>query len=236
MSGDVEMWVENASFVPPGSVECALIGTAGERIALVRLLWKGELGGGPVEREQLRLTEVDADRRIRAVIWFDPDDRNAAFAEAQARFVSGEAAAIGGQAPIAALSLAIPRHDWETLRGCLAADAVVHDHRPLSLGELSPDIYVESLRVVAPLAPGWSAEMMRILAWKRHGRVAVYRGFGTLHDGGPFENFLIGVALTDRDRIQRYELFDVGDGERALAHFAELCAGLVERPPETLPR
>jgi hypothetical protein len=29
----------------------------------------------------------------------------------------------------------------------------------------------------------------------------------------------------DRDRIQRLELFDVADADRALARFEELCAG-----------
>ena len=30
-------------------------------------------------------------------------------------------------------------------------------------------------------------------------------------------------AVTAADRIQRYEFFDVGDADQALARFAELC-------------
>ncbi|MGH9557532.1 MAG: zinc-ribbon domain-containing protein [Terriglobales bacterium] len=36
--------------------------------------------------------------------------------------------------------------------------------------------------------------------------------------------------------IQRYEFFDVGDSEWALARFEELCAGLGEKPLEIAPR
>ncbi len=62
------------------------------------------------------------------------------------------------------------------------------------------------------------------------------RAFGT-REGGPFEQVpALAVALTRGPLIQRYEFFDAGDSERALARFEELCAGLAEPPPETLPR
>jgi hypothetical protein len=225
--GDVEMWIESQQFVRSESgarVARELIGTAGERIALERIVWSGGPAGSPVEREHLRLTELDADGRLRASIRFDLDDRAAAFAEAHARFVAGEAAATGGQAPLVALSVAMARHDWETLRGCMAPDAVVHDHRMLSLGELGPDQWVESLRVRVDLAPDVKPEWFRILAWNRHGRVSVARAFGTLRDGGPFENVFVVVALVEGDRLQRFEIFDVTDADRALARFEELCS------------
>ncbi len=51
-------------------------------------------------------------------------------------------------------------------------------------------------------------------------------------DGGPFENVFAAVALTDGDRIQRYEIFDVTDAEQALARFAELSGEeILQRPP-----
>ena len=39
------------------------------------------------------IVEIDADDRIAARIWFDPDDIDAAFAELDARYLAGEAAA-----------------------------------------------------------------------------------------------------------------------------------------------
>jgi len=53
--------------------------------------------------------------------------------------------------------------------------------------------------------------------------VRVLRLFGTQRDGGEFENVFLGVSLTDGERIQRYELFDIDDVDAALARFEELC-------------
>jgi hypothetical protein len=123
------------------------------------------------------------------------------------------------------------QYDWKTARGCLADDFVLHDHRTLGLGALGREEWIESLRVLADLAPGWSLETMRILAWNRHGRVDVSRHFGTTRDGGPFENVFIRVVVTSGDRIQSNDTFDVADADRALARFEELCTGVsVPRP------
>jgi ketosteroid isomerase-like protein len=226
LSGDVEMWIESNQFLQGASFENERIGTAGDRIVLNRSSMKSAPDGSPVEREHLRLTEVDADGRIRAVIRFDPDDRAAAFGEASARFVAGEAAAIGGQAPIAALYRSVTRHDWDAVRSCLAADAVMWDRRALGiLGTLGRDEWVESLRAAAELAPDMNVELVWTLAWNARGRVSLARMVGT-RDGGPFENTFVGVVLVDGDRIQRNELFDVADADRALARFEELCAGM----------
>jgi ketosteroid isomerase-like protein len=155
---------------------------------------------------------------------FDPEDRAAAFEEAQARFLTGEAASIGGQAPVAALYRSITRHDWETARGCVAEDAVMWDRRALGiLGTLDRDQWVESLRAAAAVAPDWDAEVVRILRWNGLGRVQLTRMFGT-RDGGPFENLYAHVILTGGDRVQRFEYFDAPDLDRALARFEELCA------------
>jgi hypothetical protein len=51
----------------------------------------------------------------------------------------------------------------------------------------------------------------------------VVRRFGTLRDGGPFENFFVVVASTEGRHVPRYEIFDVADADRALACFDELC-------------
>ena len=58
--------------------------------------------------------------------------------------------------------------------------------------------------------------------WNQGGRVDVSRQFGTMLDG-PFEHVHVRVIMTDGPHIQRYELFDIGDTDRAVARFAELC-------------
>ena len=230
VTGGVELWIESMKqFVGPGTgYERELVATFGERIALDRLAWAGETDDGiRWEADRLRLTEVDAEGRIRASINFDDDDRSAALAEAEARFVAGEAASTGGQAPILAFHGAFGRHDWEAVRESLDPDAVIRDHRPLGLGVSTGDEWLESLRVLADLAPDVDAQTFRILAWNRHGRVDVTRLGGTMPDGGgAFENILVAVNVTAGDRLQRCELFAVGDADQALARFEELCSHL----------
>ena len=130
------------------------IGTVGERIALERVVWTGEPDTGAFEIEFIRLIAIDADGRLAAWINFDLDDRGAAFDEAHARFVAGEAASTGGQAPIVALGRAFTRHDWEAFRASLPDDAVIRDRRALGIfGTLDPDRWVESVRTLADLVP-----------------------------------------------------------------------------------
>jgi class 3 adenylate cyclase/ketosteroid isomerase-like protein len=224
VTGGVELWIQNLEFVShPGRTTRELIGTAGNRVAIQHVAFAGDSEGGAFEAELLVLTEVAADGRLRARISFDPEDRAAAFAEAQARFVAGEAAAIGGHAPLLALGVALESGDWQAVRGCLGPGAVVHDHR-LGLGEFGGDQWVEALRVQRELAPDVHAETLHVLAWNRHGRAYVVRRFGTLREGGPFENFFLVLGLTEGDHVPRYEIFDVADADRAIARFAELCA------------
>jgi hypothetical protein len=227
VTGDVEVLIRSAQEImswPRLGTSNARLGTAGDRIVIEREVLTGGPDTGAFEIECIRLVEVAADGRLVAWINFDPEDRSAAFAEARERFVAGEAAAIGGQAPIAALSRAFTRHDWETVRGCLAPDAVVCDRRALSvIGTVDRDRFVEFTRTFDELAPDVGGETLRIVTWNHRGRVDVVRQFGTILDGGAFEHVIVRVFVTDGARIQRYELFDVGDTDRAVARFAELC-------------
>ena len=226
VSGDVETWLASIQFVaskPEAAIEFDLIGTVGDRIELERFIWAGGPDADTFEIECIRVGEVNADGQLRASILFDPDDRGAAFGEALDRFVAGEAAAIGGQAPYAAFNRAFRQHDWEAVRRAMAPDFVLVDHRTLGLGTLDRDQWVASFRAQADLAPDVTAEVFRVLSWNRHGLVAMARTCGTVPDGGgPFENAFINVVLTDGDRIQRFEVFAVADAEQALARFAEL--------------
>jgi class 3 adenylate cyclase/GNAT superfamily N-acetyltransferase/ketosteroid isomerase-like protein len=221
VSGDIELYIRNLEVVrgyPGLRTASELLATAGDRIQLERIHYRGEQEGGAFEGEFLRLCEVDAEARLRAVLHFDSEDRAAAFAETHARFAAGEAAAHPVQAPISALVGAVGRHDWLGVRACFTDDATVQDHRSLGLGALDADGWVDSLG--AMVAPDLRTEPLRILAWGRRGRVSLMRLCGT-REGGPFENVLVVAALTRGDRIARYEFFDVADAERALARLEE---------------
>ncbi|MBI3768884.1 MAG: hypothetical protein HY271_10380 [Deltaproteobacteria bacterium] len=211
VAGDVEVWIKSIEFMAPRLRREAreLIGTVGDRIALERVVGTGEPDTGAFEIEFILLTAIDADGQLAAWIRFDLDDRRAAFTEAHARFVAGEAASAGGQAPIVAFNDAFDRRDWEAVRESLADDLVLRDHRTPGWGTLDRDQWIDSMRVLADLVPDVDAKVFRILTWNHHGRVDVVRVFGTMPHGG--------------GRIRHFESFDGGDADQALACFAELC-------------
>ena len=96
--GDVEPWIASQQFTtqPGFRADTALIGTLGDRIVLDQVRWFGKPDGDAFEFERVRLLEVGTDGLLRAVLFFDPEDRSAASVEGLARFAAGEAAGSAG--------------------------------------------------------------------------------------------------------------------------------------------
>ena len=117
VTGDLEVYTTNMEFIrsqPRLRLTRELLGTAGDRIALERLVQTGGPDGGEFEIDLIALVEVDAAGRLVAVVNWDPDDRRAAFDEAHARFVAGEA----GAAPAHATMLGSTVLDPAARLGC----------------------------------------------------------------------------------------------------------------------
>ena len=64
---------------------------AGERLALTSCVRVSASGPEAFHTEVLDVVEIDADERIAALVVFDLDDIDAAFAELDARYLAGEA-------------------------------------------------------------------------------------------------------------------------------------------------
>jgi hypothetical protein len=207
------------------ALERTPIATAGDRVALEHRRWRGQAGdAGEFESESITLTEVDAGGRIVAMVMFDAEDRAAAFDEARTRFLAGEAEPVGGQHAAATMNRAIARMDWTALRDSLTEDFEMRDLRTLGHGRLGRDAHVESMRALASLGSGVRVEQLQLLAWNRHGSVAVVRTAGVNDAGGDFEMLAIGVTIASGDRVALLERYDLADTERALARFEALCA------------
>ena len=229
VSGNADLWIKNLEVVrtyPGLQTKFELIGTAGDRIALERISYSGGPEDGGFEGEFLRLSEVDADGALRAVIHLDSNERRAAFEEALARFAAGEAAGCRAHVVINAFGYAIARHEWDGLRRYFADGLLCRDRRRLSFGEIPCDKWIESLRVLSNLGPDVGGEPLQILTWNDCGRVGVIRQFGTTREGGAFESVFVPVFVVHDDRIVAFEIFDVGDADEAVARFPELCAAL----------
>jgi DNA-binding SARP family transcriptional activator len=161
--------------------------------------------------------EIDSDERIVSIVTFDLDDFDAASAELDRRYLSGEAAAHA--------------HTWSIISGAYAAmnrhelfpttlDWANIDHRKpgiieegglnaslVSLWSLIPDVtfHVEAVHRLSDL-----------------GAVCAHVAHGVSRDGFNAEWRGIEVITVDGQLINRCEIFDDGDLDVALARFEEL--------------
>jgi hypothetical protein len=223
--GDVETWITNMQVTrdwPAVRHSRELLATAGDRIALERVVLTGGADGGAFESEFFRVTETDADGRLVALIQFDADDRRAAMAEIRERFSRPDA---DRRFPAAALDLqtAINARDFARFRSLIPDDYVFDDHRRTGVGRLADaDAYVASLLAVYEETPDAHSENLCYFAQDAHGYVALARTFGTLASGGEFESLCIRLSIYDGDRNVTVELFEIEDLDAARARFEAL--------------
>ncbi len=218
--------------------EAQLVGTAGDRVVIVRMLWSGGPLGGRFEIEYFSVIEVDEAGRLTAVIFFDLDDPRAAQRKAWARWAAIDPAAAPWVALLGAAVDSFEAHDRERVRALFADDVIVEDHRRTGFGRIDgAEAYIESLVVLWDLAPDHRMELGWFWpAFEHHGVVTPLRRFGTLADGGAFESEHLWLSTATRGRITHLELFEPEDLDKALARLAELRPDPLRIPPNAATR
>jgi class 3 adenylate cyclase/tetratricopeptide (TPR) repeat protein len=164
LAGDLDWWIADARGIvetmPDVRYERQLIGAFGRRIALERVLWTGAPSDARAEVEYIRLTAVDADGRIAAVIGFDLDNLAAARREAEERALA-EGAAIDSAVPGAQASGgnaasrmrerindAFHSRDWSRMRQLACDDMVFEDRRKFAGMSGGVDLWVKSAQAI----------------------------------------------------------------------------------------
>jgi class 3 adenylate cyclase/tetratricopeptide (TPR) repeat protein len=199
-----------------------LLGTAGDRLALERVLFISGDAGSEWEVDSLHLVEIDAVGRIIAVVVFDPDDHRAASAEMLERYARNEAAR---DVPAAFFEgfRAYGAQDLERIRVAMSDPFVVEDRRRTGAGRLERvEDHVAFAAALGALAPGSMLELLYVIAAERHGLLAMARGSGTLADGGEFEINFVLMARFQGDRVVGLELFEPEHLDAARARFEAL--------------
>jgi ketosteroid isomerase-like protein len=213
----------------------SIVGTAGDRAAVARVLWAGGPSGGRFEVELLAVHEVDEAGLCTALIFFDPDEGRTAQREAWARWAAIDPVAAPWVALLNALTDAWNAHDVAKVRACFADDVTVEDHRLAGLGRIEgADRYVDSFVALWDLAPDQRVEFGYSCAVDGHGVVFTLRRAGTLASGGAFENEYAWLALARAGRITRLGLFEIGKLDAALARFEELRPDPLRIPPNAV--
>ncbi len=203
-----------------------LLATRGDRLVLHRqLISSAARHGGLAEFEMLDVVEVDASGRRVAVVAFDPDDLDAAYAELDERYVAGEAAPfVAVLAGARAFAAAVAARDWDSLATVLASDIVVYDHRPLGWETLhGPALLVGTWKALVELAPDVRLRIDHVMA-SRSGSLAAFMLLGT-HEGGAFEDYRVVVHEYDgTGQIRQHDIYRIEQLDLARARFEALTA------------
>ena len=240
LSGDCELMIASASErVATGArPEIRLLGTAGDRVAVWRMLWTGGPVDGRFEIEYISVTEVDESGLITSILLLDNDDPRAAQREAWARWAAVDPVAAQWVDVISTVADSYNDHDTTALRAIYAEDIVVDDRRRTGFGRIAgPDAYVEAVVALWDLAPDTRVE----LGWYwpacgQHAAIATLRRSGTIVDGGPFEIDDLILITMSGGMITRIELFEIDALDTALARFEELRPDPLRIPPSAATR
>ncbi|MDQ1447060.1 MAG: hypothetical protein QOC79_31, partial [Actinomycetota bacterium] len=196
----------------------SVIATRGDRVALTRIHSSNrDPGQGDFGVEMLNIVEIDTDERIVAHVEFDPSDIDAAFAELDARYLAGEAAAHAQTwAVVARAYAALNRRELPAT----TLDWVNIDHRrlaPISDGDLNA-----YLLATWDLSPQSGIYIEAVHRLDTTGAVVTHVVNGTSQQGFDAEWRTVDLTTYEDDKLKRCELFDEADLDAALARFDEL--------------
>src|SRR5262249_46364305 len=171
-----------------------VLATRGDRLALMRWRWEGsDADVGPSEAEYLQVAEVDDHGAAVALVTFDRDDLDAAYAELDARYLAGEAApyARTWEARLGVVR-ALATRDWERLVAGAAPGVVIEDHRPVGLFSISGGEWLASVRVLLELRPDARFRVHHVLALDDR-RSLTLEGWEGAEPDGAFESAAASV-------------------------------------------
>ncbi len=195
------------------------IATRGERLVLVRAQTRYSETPGAFHVDNLVIGELDADGRTAAQVIFDPEDMDAAFAELDARYIAGEAAAHAHiWSLVTQTYAAFNRHELSNT----TPDWVNIDHRR-AVGSAPGDMntYVSAFW---SLVPDISTRIEAVHRLSNLGAVFTHTESGTSHEGFDAEWREVALLTFVGDAINHCELFDESDLDAAVARFDELNA------------
>jgi len=216
---DVEMdnWRATAE-VWTTDVGSTVLATRGERLVLFRFTFASqEALPESFQAVALAVVEVNTNHRATAIVVFELDDFESAFAELDARYLAGEAAAYANAWSV--ITNAIAAHNRREV-AATTPDAVSFDHRRVA--SFAPGQGVDYLRA------GWDLDQtLNLYIETAHrlnnlGAVFTWAGYGASHEGFQAEWRGVNLMTVDGEMVDRSEVFDEADLDAALAQFDQL--------------
>ncbi|MEM6107073.1 BTAD domain-containing putative transcriptional regulator [Mycobacterium sp. 050272] len=196
------------------------IATRGENLALMRVGFAyHDEESAAFRSEVLGIAEINADNRLVAIASFDLDEIDSAFAELDARYLTGEAA------PQSRTWSAITRVFEVLNRGELPTTTQTFedvDHRRGVM--LAPGDLMEFLRAAMGETRRSIVYVEAVHRLTGHGAVVTHVAQSTTPDGFYAEWRMADIFMVEGDLVNRYEFFEETDLDAALARFEELQA------------
>ena len=200
-----------------GNLEFALVATRGDRLALGRERVSGDERPDSFGIDVLVIAEVDADNRFSRGVAFDVDDADAAFAELDARYVAGEAAAHADTWSVVARSFAaVNRHELPAT----SPDWINVDHRRL-VGIVDSGL-LTSVSDMWSLTEEFAISVAAVHRLTDLGAIVTYVVKGTSRQGFDGEWRELALSTVTNGVVDRCELFDEADLDAAMQRFDEL--------------
>jgi hypothetical protein len=205
--------------VPRGwRLEVEPIAIRGSRLSLTRGRYRDiDATDRPIAVELLHVTELGDDGLMHATVNFDPDDIDAAFAELDARYVAGEAAAH------ARTWSAITRVYDALNRGEIPSTTTNFEDVDQRRGAmLATGDLMKYLRAALDDSVGNRIYRLAVHRLTNLGAVVTHAAKTTSREGFYAEWRMTNIFTVDGDLISRCEMFDEADLDSALARFDEL--------------
>ncbi|MBI3768725.1 MAG: nuclear transport factor 2 family protein [Deltaproteobacteria bacterium] len=213
-------------------LETEVLATRGDRLALLPFhVEVADAEIGPSELEYVNLIEMSESDEVVMWVRFDVDDLDAAYAELDARYDAGEAAAHArASAWLRGFLRAFANRDWDTLPALCAPTLVADDHRLVGWGTLrGPAAWVQALRALVDLASDARYHLDHVRLSDR-GWLAEGAMRGT-RDGGMFEIPSIAVGeLDELGKQLRGDLYELDQFDQARARFDAIGASTTRDP------
>ncbi len=226
-------WIHTAFEMAPSRLDQEPLATRGNRLVLLRsLIDLSDRDFGPSEIGSLDVLEVDDHGERVMVIRFDPDDLDAAYAELDARYAAGEAAAHPAfTAGMQRVLRAVAARDWDPLAAAFSPNAVLEDHRRVGWGTLSRgDEYAAMARSLVELRSDTVLRIDHVLALDQRGALLAGRWIG-IEAEGTFEiPFVLVVESGRNGLIHGWHNYDPEQLDAARARFAELRTDPLQIP------
>ena len=202
------------------NVTSTVLATRGERLILTSAGFS-DIDQGPeaFRTEVLSVSEILTDNRLSALVLFDREDIDAAFAELDSRYLRGQASAHA--------------HAWSVLTGAYrsinrhedpptASGWVNLDHRRAT--SFAPGELLAYLHAAWEFSPEERYRIETVHRLTDYGAVVSHAANGTSRGGFDAEWRVIMLFTIDGDLINRFEAFDEADIDTAIARFDELTS------------